>query len=46
MKEHKLIKKIMEQKCIAFRLRGRREMEWEDDVKQDLKVTEIYHWIN
>jgi hypothetical protein len=31
-------------KLIKLRLRGRLQINWEDDVKQDVKVMRIYHW--
>jgi hypothetical protein len=37
-------KKIKECKPIALRLRRRPIIKWKDDVKQDLKVTNISHW--
>jgi hypothetical protein len=38
------LKKIIEWKSIAFRLRKRLKMKWEGYRKQDLKVMKIYHW--
>jgi hypothetical protein len=40
VEEHRLTQKITKWKPIAFRLRGRPKMKWEDDVKQDLKCYE------
>jgi hypothetical protein len=44
MDEHQVTKKITEWKSIAFRPRGRPKIVWKDELKQDLKVTKIYHW--
>jgi hypothetical protein len=42
MEEYWINKKIVEWKLIAVRPRGKPEMEWADDVKQDIKVVKFY----
>jgi hypothetical protein len=42
MEEHRL--RELEWRPTSFRVRGRPKMQWEDDVKPDLKLTKIYHW--
>jgi len=44
MDEHRLTNNIIIWKHRTFRSRGRPRMRWEDDVKHDLKVTNICHW--